>query len=260
MNDKGVGFSLNTNVVLDDENAMGSAIGDFDNDGDFDWFVTSVFDDDGVLEGNWGGTGNKFYVNNGDGELSEQSADYGLENASWGWGTTFADLNNDGFLDIIVVNGWPQGSDQFKNDRLKIFISENGQYFNELASDFNLIDTLQGRGVSCVDFDNDGKLDILVSNYRGAAKVYQNELKNENHYIKLNLWESETNAFGHGVKATIFAGNSVQNQIVTNGSNYVSQNPNQLHFGLGKSAKMIRFLLHGQIILFTNSIIYPVTN
>lgn len=231
INNQGQQFIHQSNHVLTDENAMGSAVGDFDNDGDFDWFVSSIYDDDGVFEGNWGGSGNKLYINDGQGNLSEQASQLGLIDSDWAWGSSFADLNNDGFLDLVVVNGWPQGSDQFKNDKLSIFISEEGQYFQDLAQECGLSDTLQGRGVSAIDIDNDGLLDLLVSNYRGTVKLYKNTGPT-GRYIKLNLWESQSNPFGFGVQVTVFSQGNKMTQKLSNASNYVSQNPHQLHFGL----------------------------
>lgn len=229
-------FILDTTMLLDAENAMGGTIGDFDNDGDFDWFVTSVYDDDGTLEGNWGGSGNRFYVQQDDGTFSEGAEDFGLKDASWGWGTSFGDLNNDGFLDIVAVNGWPQGSDQFKNDRLRVFMSQNGEFFDERAEECDLIDTSQGRGIICFDFDLDGDLDILVSNYRGPVTLWENLLDINSHFLSVHLIGPESHPGCLGSKVQVFAGGKMFSRMISAGSNYVSQNPAVLHFGLGKSA------------------------
>lgn len=233
LNQSGVEFELDKQNILTDENGMGGTIGDFDNDGDFDWFVSSVYDNDGILEGNWGSTGNKLYLNNGNGMLLESAENYGVENASWGWGTSFADFNNDGYLDIITVNGWPQGSAQFRNDSTKIFMSKQAAYFTEEAENFNLIDTLQGRGLGCLDFDNDGDLDFVVSNYRGPIKIWKNELKNKHNYLSVKVKESDHNPFGFGVKLNLYSGNLHQTRLIQCGTNYLSQNANIAHFGLG---------------------------
>jgi hypothetical protein len=234
LNRYGIRFIHQKQYQLDDENGMGSTIADFDNDGHYDWFVTSVFDDDGVLEGNWGGSGNKLYKGTNSEVFKEEAKNFGLENASWGWATTFADINNDGYQDLIVVNGWPQGSKQFKNDKLKVFISDKGTYFNDYSEQYGISDTLQGRGVTCVDIDNNGLLDIIISNYRGPVKLYKNFINNNYHYVKFNLWESKSNPFGFGSEIELFSNSKKQKQRVSNASNYVSQNPNQIHFGLGE--------------------------
>ena len=223
---------------LSEENGMGSALGDFDNDGDFDWFVTSVYDDDGILEGNWGGSGNKFYKNEGLGNFIESSEELRVYDSSWGWGTTFADFNNDGYQDIITVNGWPQGSDQFKNDHLKLFISNQAEFFIESASQLGILDTLQGRGVSVFDYNQDGCLDIVTSNYRGPLKLYENQCINDYHYLTISLWESNQKPFGEDCRIEIYNGSKIQLRKVSNSSNYVSQNPLEVHFGL-KNNKVV---------------------
>lgn len=237
-NDHGSQFIHDTTLGLDAENAMGGTIGDFDNDGDYDWFVTSVYDDDGTLEGNWGGTGNRFYVQQNDGTFRESAEEFGLKDASWGWGTSFGDLNNDGFLDIVAVNGWPQGSDQFKNDQLRVFMSQKGEFFDESAEECELIDTLQGRGVICFDFDLDGDLDILVSNYRGPVTLWENLLDVNSHFLSVHLIGPESRRECLGSKVQVFTGGKMFTRMISAGSNYVSQNPAVLHFGLGESEQI----------------------
>lgn len=234
-NEGGSHFNLNTTMLLDAENAMGGAVGDFDNDGDFDWFVTSVFDNDGVLEGNWGGTGNRFYINQGDGTFTENAKAMGLQDASWGWGTTFGDLNNDGYLDIVAVNGWPQGSAQFKADKLRIFLSHQGEFFTEEAIHGGLIDSLQGRGVICMDYDLDGDLDILVSNYRGPVTLWENMLDADTHFLCVILAGTPSNSSCLESRVSVYAGGKMFTRMISAGSNYVSQNPAELHFGLGEA-------------------------
>ena len=80
---------------------MGSAIGDYDGDGDLDWFVSSIFDGDGVAEGDWGTTGNRLYRNRGDGSFEDATSAAGVRDANWGWGASFADFDNDGRLDLV---------------------------------------------------------------------------------------------------------------------------------------------------------------
>ena len=244
INQNGEKFVYDPDHSLVDENGMGSAVGDFDNDGDFDWFVTSVYDDDGILEGNWGGSGNKLYENDGSGNFIESSQELRLFDSSWGWGTTFADMNNDGFQDVIVVNGWPQGSDQFKNDHLKLFISKQADFFIESASELGILDTLQGRGVSVFDFNLDGCLDIVTSNYRGPLKLYENQCINNNHYLSISLWESHQNPFGENCLVELFTGDEIQLRKVSNSSNYVSQNPLEIHFGLKNNSVVDSLKIH----------------
>jgi len=77
-------FSDETTGVISDENGMGAAVGDYDNDGDLDWFVTSIFDPDGAADGNWGITGNRLYRNQGDGTFEDATDEAGVRHGFWG--------------------------------------------------------------------------------------------------------------------------------------------------------------------------------
>ena len=87
------------NAVLIDRNGMGAAVGDIDNDGDLDWFVTGIFGSNETV-------GNRLYVNDGAGVLEDATIGAGVADGGWGWGACFADFNLDGRLDIFHTNGW----------------------------------------------------------------------------------------------------------------------------------------------------------
>jgi hypothetical protein len=91
-----------------DENGMGSAIGDYDNDGDLDWFVSCIWDTNAEPLAQWEKTGNRLYRNNGDGTFEDATTEAGVRDGNWGWGSEFGDLDNDGDLDLYHVNGWPR--------------------------------------------------------------------------------------------------------------------------------------------------------
>ncbi|GJM33379.1 MAG: hypothetical protein DHS20C18_23800 [Saprospiraceae bacterium] len=235
INQEGNRYVHITDAAITDENGMGSAIGDYNNDGFLDWFVSSIYDDDGITEGNWGTTGNRLYKNLGDNHFEDVTEVANVRNGGWGWGASFADFNNDGHLDIMQTNGWPQGSDQFYFDPTRLYISNGDDTFTESANTSSLIDTSQGRGLACFDFDRDGDLDVFISNYRGFPKLWRNDSKNENNYITLKLQNKQRNKFGVGAKIHLYTGSKVQMREIRCGNNYVSQNPLEAHFGLGLS-------------------------
>ncbi|MEE9269492.1 MAG: FG-GAP-like repeat-containing protein [Candidatus Krumholzibacteria bacterium] len=225
-----------TTAVINDENGMGGAVGDYDNDGDLDWFVSSIWDEDGVPEGNWGMSGNRLYRNWGDGRFEDVTGEAGVRHGYWGWGSSFADLNNDGFLDLVHVNGFPpMATDQFKNDPSRLFVSNGDGTFTERSAELGFDDTGQGRGLVCFDFDHDGDLDIFVSNNGQPPRLWRNDGGNLGNYLTVRLQGSAPNSECIGARIEVTANGMTQMRELRCGSNYVSQNPAEAHFGLGNA-------------------------
>ncbi len=233
VNNNGKAFDHFTDTqIINDENGMGTAIGDYNNDGLLDWFVSSIFDSDGVTEGNWGASGNRLYKNLGNNQFQNVSEESGILDGAWGWGSSFADLNNDGYLDIVQTNGWPKGSDQFYADTTRIFLSNQDGTFTESAIDCGLRDTKQGRGISVLDYDLDGDLDIFINNYRDYPSFWRNDLNNNNQFISIKLIPHE-GVTAIGSKVLVYTQGVQQIRELRCGTNYNGQNPLQIHFGLG---------------------------
>jgi len=232
-NKEGRRFELDTINILNDENGMGGTVGDFDNDGDMDWYMTNIYDDDGVIEGNWGTTGNKLYVNDGNGIFTEKANELGVDNTDWGWATSFSDFDNDGYLDLIATNGWPNNNEQFVLDPTKIFLSESADTFIDVTVQVGLLDSLQGRGLSAFDYDLDGDLDVFITNINGAVSLWRNNLVSDHNFLSVTLTEPEVNRMALGAKITIYTGDHTQLREIRCGSNYTSQDPMNAHFGLG---------------------------
>lgn len=235
INKEGKRFELDTLNILIDENAMGGTVADFDNDCDMDWYMTNIYDDDGIIEGNWGSTGNKLYVNDGTGIFTEKAEELGVENTDWGWGTSFSDFNNDGFLDIVATNGWPNNNEQFQLDPTKLFLSENADTFLNVTTEVGLLDSLQGRGLSAFDYDLDGDLDIFITNINGPVALWRNDLESDNNFLNVTLTEPQVNRMALGATITVYTGIHTQLREIKCGSNYTSQDPMNAHFGLGEA-------------------------
>ena len=225
--------TTNRDVIID-EAGMGAAVGDYDNDGDMDWFVTSIHE-----EGNY--FGNRLYRNLGDGTFEDATEQAGVARGGWAWGSCFADFDNDGVLDIFHVNGWKgtTGGDgskrgDFTDDQVRLFIGQGDGTFRRRDTTFSLTDRGLGRGVACFDAERDGDIDIVLTNNGDKHLVYyRNDFDNDNHYLGIDLEGVGSNTRGVGAWITVVSESGTQVREVRAGSNYVSQNPTEVHFGLG---------------------------
>jgi len=217
--------------VIDDQAGMGAAVGDYDNDGDMDWFVTSIY----TLDIDGDHFGNRLYRNDGAGVFTDVTTEAQVEDGGWGWGSCFADFDNDGNLDIFHVNGWHHELDKdFTIDQIRFFHSRGNGIFDERAEEVGLVNKSQGRAIACFDAERDGDLDLMIVNNSSDHLVYyRNDSDNDNHYLGIKLDGADTNSRGVGARITVTTTNGEQVRELRAGSNYASQNPLEVHFGLG---------------------------
>ncbi len=222
--------------ALTDENGMGGAVGDFDNDGDLDWFSSSIYDSDGFAEANWGVSGNRLYVNDGNGNWTDVTDAAGVREGYWGWGACFADFNNDMHLDLYHVNGFLASAftseDEFDDDPARMFINDGDGTFTEQAAALGVDDTGQGRAILCFDNERDGDIDILINNNNGPSRFFRNDADNGNHWIEIKLVQPLPNRSAIGAVIRVTAGGVTQMRQVLAGGNFASSHPTAQHFGL----------------------------
>ena len=228
-NYRGQNFYQDTDrEVIKDQAGMGAAVGDFDNDGDFDWFVTSIFNED--TGGHY--FGNRLYQNDGTGTFSDITAQAQVASGDWGWGACAKDFDNDGFLDIFHVNGWRD--EEFRETPSRLFWNAYDGTFRQIAPTVGIIDTGQGRGLACFDADRDGDIDILVVNASEPHLVfYRNESVGLGNYLTIKLRGSGVNTFGVGALVKVTTEFGTQLRQLGGSNNFVSHNPLEVHFGLG---------------------------
>lgn len=238
-NDGGQLVNITNKQVITDSNGMGSALGDFDNDGDIDWFVTSISPSTGDTTGGPEGTANKLYRNEGDGQFTQIADSAGVPLGGWAWGACFADFNLDGLLDLFHVNGWNQPDPafaEFAGDFSRLFMQAATGQFELRALETQLLDDRAGRGVVCQDFDRDGRIDIMVANNQQSPSYWVNQLDGRHGYLTVAL-EGEppnTQAVGARVQLTTPEG-AVQVREVRLSASYVATGAAEVYFGLDDS-------------------------
>ena len=221
-----------------DQNGMGTTVGDIDNDGDLDIFITAIKAVPGAVNPIQD-TGNRLYLNNGDLTFTDATDAWGVRDAGWGWGTQFLDFDNDGDLDLIATNGW---GDDHEHDPTTLWRNDGGHMTNITGPAISgITDNLQGRGLIHLDYDKDGDLDVIVANQVDEPVIYRNdtgELENPNAYLRLDLEGVTSNLDGIGAFVTLTPDldqpENFQVRVMDGASSYLSMSERMIHFGLGQ--------------------------
>jgi hypothetical protein len=249
-------------AVVSDENGMGSALLDFDNDGRLDWFVTSVYDRRAPA-GNWGTSGNRLYRNASTASriaFEDVTDQAGVRDGYWGWGACAADFDNNGFVDLFHVNGFgyipysdndaraeydARTRDAFQAKPSRLFVNSGDGSFHERASTWQIADTSEGRGLACFDHDRDGDVDIVVLDHSTGLQFFDNRSGSGpgRSFLDIRLIGAAPNTDAIGARAFVTAdvghgfGRQTQMRLAQANSNFNSQSTPNLHFGLGEAVR-----------------------
>jgi len=216
---------------------MGSTVADFNGDGRLDIFKTNFSDDTSTL-----------YRNNGNGTFEDvtYSAGLGLHTQYLGWGAMFMDFDNDGWPDLLLVNGhvYPEVDKQhlgssYQEPRILYHNNGNGTFTDISASAGpGITSASSSRGLAIGDLWNDGRLSAVISNMNAAPSLLVNQARSANHWVAIRTVGTKSNRDGIGARIAVKVGARTLVDEVRSGSSYSSNNDMRVHFGLGAATKV----------------------
>lgn len=239
------GAAVNVDGVA--EASMGVDVADFDGDGDEDIFLAHLSRQT-----------NTIYVNEGNGWFSDQTLGSGLGAPSLSFtafGTGWIDFDNDGLLDLLVVNGEVKIIESLALEGDPFPLHQTNQLFRQVeVGRFEDVTAAAGpafrlsevsRGAAFGDYDNDGDIDVLVANNNGPVRLLRNEIGNSNGWIGLRLLEGALgrDAIGARVAVSLDDGRVLWRRVRSDGS-YASANDPRVLVGLGASATVREVRVH----------------
>lgn len=253
-------------IARNPKSGMNASVGDVLNSGVLAIYKSNI-SEEGVLV-----QGNDLWMPSAPGSttFTNMAAVMGIELGGWSFGAQFGDLNNDGYLDLYLVNGyvsgkprttywydfseitggnsqiisdaknWPEMKGRslsgFQHKRL--WLNGGDGKFTEVSQAVGATDTFDGRAVALADFENRGALDVLVANQGGRLLLYHTTVKPGRDWIEFELEGKGSNRDAYGAAVRVKWNGQEQLQEVLAASGYSSQNMHRLHFGLGENAKV----------------------
>jgi hypothetical protein len=215
---------------------MGIAVGDVNNDGLIDLYVTHL-----------GSETNNLWQQRANGQFQDRTAEAGLSRTTWrgtGFGTVMADFDHDGALDIALVNGRVARGGVARDTDLgfwETYAEKNQLLANDGTGKFRDISRSNpafcgtwnvGRGLVCFDFDNDGAQDLLVTSTGAKARLYRNVAPNRGHWLTVRAVDPQLKRDAYGAEVRVRAGGKEFVRVVNPAESYLCSGSPTLHFGL----------------------------
>lgn len=228
INNNGNSFieSSGTYQIGNQGNDMGIAISDYNNDGFFDFFVTNI-------------NNNVFYKNNGDNTFIEIATEKNMNNTGWSWDAVFADFDLDRDEDLFIVNGFTLPKDQY-NTYFENLWNEDKDEFIDKSEQVNLKELTMSVGATPFDYDNDGDLDLFVTNTNAPSFFYNNTTitsnsTNNKNWFKIALVGTTSNKSAIGTTVSVKTNNGTLHRYFS-GIGFISQSIQPVHFGLNNDS------------------------
>ena len=217
---------------------MGVAAGDVDGDGHDDIFRTNFSDERSTL-----------YTNRGEGDFDDSTIHYGLgvNTRFVGWGCGFLDADNDGWRDVLLVNGhvFPEvdaleDSDLSYREPPVLYRSLLGERFEDISASAGpgIRQERTARGLALADIDNDGRVEVLINSQNERPALLDQQGSATGSWIVLHLEGSVSNRSAIGAKVRVKSNAKTQRGEVRGGGSYLSQHDLRLHFGLGSDTEV----------------------
>ena len=218
-------------------NDMGVAVADYDADGDLDVYATNITD-----TGGWFGTTayntlhTNLLANTGQFRFIDLAQARAVEHTFWGWGTAFADIDNDGDLDLYAVNGFdefvsPVPSHVFETPSV-LFLNHGASFTRSTGNGADVV--CDARALAAFDYDRDGDIDFLITNVNEPVLLLENRTPGTGNWLSVRpRGGCGVNHDAVGARVTVHADGRTLMQEVISSQSYLTGNPSELHFGLG---------------------------
>jgi len=236
-------------------NGMSSEVVDVNGDGYHDLFVTNIYFPEQVTEVmettmEFRATGNNLLVNQGNGTFTDRAAEYGVERGGWGWAAEVVDFDNDGSRDLFHTSRYMSfryTDKRFSAQEIEqihatysfyeypvVYERTGKRAFDRRSPTATGFAQSDGRGVASLDFDGDGDADLLVANANGNYRLYEN-VADDGASLRVEV-QGAGNATALGATVSVRTGNETRSRSYHSQTDFLSQSPRVLHFGLGDVA------------------------